>query len=176
VRDEISLANPDPVPTSINRIYANIAHQRNAVFALQTEYEWEALYMQIGGGLTHTLAADSGYNAFNAAEATATARYTLKPAKLAFTLFYKYTGTSRQLSALPDGQALYDSELPSYSMLDASLGRRFLKGRIDITAGVKNILDVRTITPTAGISTGVHGSSGTDFLPRRFFATLRVAI
>jgi outer membrane receptor for ferrienterochelin and colicins len=176
VRDQISLANPDADPTSINRIYGNIARQRNTVATLQAEGEWRRFYALVGGGITRTFAADSGYEAFNALEATATARYTLQPAKLVFSVFYKYTGPSRQLSALPDGTALYDSKLPAYSMLDASASRRFFKGRIDLTAGVKNILDIRSLTPT-GPSTGVHGGSGGgDFLPRRVFATLRVGL
>jgi len=176
VRDQISLANPDPDPTSINRVYGNIARQRNTAGTLQAEGQWRQIYALIGGGLTHTFAADSGYNAFNAVEVTATGRYTLKPARLVFSVFYKYTGRGRQLSALPDGTALYDTELPSYSMMDASVSRRFFKGHIDLTAGVKNILDVRRLTPTGGVSTGAHSSGGGDFMPRRVFATVRVAL
>ncbi len=179
VRDQISLANPDPDPTSINRIYGNIARQRNTVATVQAEGEWRDLYALIGGGITRTFAADSGYDAFNTLEATATARYSIRPIGATVSVFYKYTGASRQLSAMPDGKALYDTELPSFSMLDASIGRRFLKGRIDLTAGVRNILDIRRLTPTgAGVMTGgVHGSGGGgDFLPRRVFATIRVSL
>ena len=176
VHDEISLANPDPDPTSINRVYANIARQRNTIGTLQAEGEWRRFYALIGGSLTHTFGADSGYNAFNVFEATATARYTLSPAKVVFSLFYKYTGSSRQLSALPDGTALYDTELPSYNMMDASAGRRFFKGHLDLTIGVKNVFDIRRLTPTGGISTGSHSSGGGDFLPRRLFVTARVGL
>jgi outer membrane receptor for ferrienterochelin and colicins len=176
VRDVISLANPDKDPTSINRIYGNIARQRNAIGSLQTEAEWGRLYILAGGSLTHTFAADSGYDAFNTFEATATTRYTFKPARLVFSLFYKYTGPSRQLSALADGTALYDISLPEFRIMDASLSRQFWKGHIDLTAGVKNIFDVRRLTPTGGISSGAHTSSGGDFLPRRVFATLRLSL
>jgi outer membrane receptor for ferrienterochelin and colicins len=176
VRDEISLANPDPDPTSINRIYGNIASQRNTAGTVQAEGEWRRFYALIGGSLTHTFGADSGYNSFNVVEATATARYNLAPAKMVFSLFYKYTGTSRQLSALPDGTALYDTELPAYSMMDISAGRRFFKGHIDLTAGIKNVFDIRRLTPTGGVSAGAHSSGGGDFLPRRFFVTVRVGL
>lgn len=177
VRDVISLANPTADPASINRIYSNIARQQNAIGTLQIEGEWKAAYVLIGGGITRTFAADSSYTAFNTAEATVTARYTIRPAKLVFSLFYKYTGTTRQLSALADGTALYDASLPAYSWMDASLSRRFLNGRVDVTAGVKNIFDVRTLTPTGGVSAGAHsGGGGGDFLPRRIFATLRLSL
>ncbi len=176
VRDVISLANPTADPTSISRVYANIARQQNALGTLQAEGEWKAFYLLLGGGLTHTFAADSGYEAFNTAEATAMARYILKPAKLIFSLFYKYTGSTRQLSAFADGTALYDITLPSYNWMDASISRRFWNGHIDLTAGVKNIFDVRRLTPTGGVSSGAHSSGGGDFLPRRVFATLRVSL
>ena len=176
VRDQISLANPDPDPTSINRVYGNIARQKNAIGNLQAEGSWKDFYALLGGGLTHTFAADSGYDAFNTLEATATMRYTLRPAKTTITVFYKYTGKSRQLSAMPDGTALFGSELPDYQLMDASLTRRFLKNHLDLTAGVKNIFDIRQLTPTGGVSTGAHSSSGSFFLPRRVFVTLRVSI
>ena len=176
MHDEISLANPDIDPSSISRIYANIAHQQNAIGNLQVEGEWKQFYALLGAGMTHVLAADSGYNSFNIPEATATLRYTLREAKVNFSLFYKYTGKARQLSALPDGLALYDVELPSFHSMDASLNRRFLKQKLDVTAGVKNIFNVTELTPTGAYSAGVHSSGGSSFFPRRLFVTLRLSI
>jgi outer membrane receptor for ferrienterochelin and colicins len=176
VHDLISLANPDADPNSINRVYANITRQRNAIGTLQAEGEWKALYALLGAGLTRTFATDNGYGAFNAFEATANARYFLKPAGVSFNVFYKFTGSMYQLSALPDGNAIYDVKLPSYSMLDLSAGRRFFKGHIDLTAGVKNVLDVKRLTPTGSLATGPHTSGGGDLLPRRVFVTVRVGL
>lgn len=176
VHDVISLANPDKNAGSINRVYANIARQQNAIGSLQAEAEWRQLYLLAGYSLTHVFAADSGYDAFNTSEATITARYSLKQAKLAFSLFYKYTGASRQLSAFADGSALYDISLPHYNMLDASVSRRFWKDHIDVTAGVKNIFDVQQLTPTGNVSSSAHSSGGSDFLPRRAFVTVRLSL
>lgn len=176
VKDVISLANPTHDPTSINRIYANIARQQNLIGSLQAEGELGSIYLLLGGSLAHIFAADSGYDAFNTIEATATARYTFKPVRIIFSLFYKYSGASKQLSAFADGTALYDISLPDYNMMDASLSRRFWKDHIDITAGVKNIFDVRQLTPTGNVSNSAHSSGGSDFLPRRIFVTLRLAL
>jgi outer membrane receptor for ferrienterochelin and colicins len=173
VRNVISLANPDHDPASINRIYGNIARQRNAIGSLQVEGKWKSLYALIGGSLTHVLAADSGYEAFNMAEATATLRYTFRPAKLLFSAFFKYTGPARQLSAFADGSALYDVSLPDYSMMDASLSRRFWDGHVELIAGVKNVFDVQELAPTGTVSS-VHSSGGGVLLPRRMFASMRV--
>ncbi len=176
VYDLISLANPDPDPNSINRIYSNISRQRNAIGTLQAEGEWKQLYALLGAGLTRTFATDKGYEAFNAFEATANARYVLKPAGMSFNVFYKYTGSTYQLSALPDGNAIYDVKLPAYSMMDLSASRRFFKGHIDLTAGVKNVFDVKRLTPTGTLATGPHTSGGGDLLPRRVFVTARIGI
>lgn len=173
VRNVISLANPDHDPASINRIYGNIARQRNLIGSLQAEARWKEWYALAGGSLTHVLAADSGYEAFNMAEATATLRYTFRPAKLLLSAFYKYTGPARQLSAFADGSALYDVGLPGYSMMDASVSRRFWKGHVELIAGVKNIFDVQQLTPTGAVSS-VHSSGGGVLLPRRMFASMRV--
>ncbi len=176
VRDLISLANPDPNPASINRVYANIARQRNAIGTLQAEGEWKQLYALLGAGVTRTFGTDGGFDAFNAFEATANARYFIKPAGVNINLFYKYTGGTRQLSAMPDGGAIYDVELPAFSMMDLSATRRFFKGHLDLTAGVKNVFDVKRLTPTGTLSTGPHTSGGGDLLPRRVFVTARVGL
>jgi outer membrane receptor for ferrienterochelin and colicins len=176
VRDVISLANPDRDPTSINRIYGNIAHQQNAIGSIQAEAEVKNFYLLLGGALTHVFAADSGYAAFNTTEVTATARYTLKPAGIVLSLFYKYTGPGKQLSAFADGTALYDISLPDFSLMDASIGRHFWKDHIDVTVGVKNLFDIRQLTPTGNVSNSAHSSGGSDFLPRRVFATLRLSL
>lgn len=176
VHDEISLANPTIDPSSISRIYANIAHQQNAIGNLQVEGEWKQFYALLGAGMAHVFAADSGYSAFNVPEATATLRYTLRKARVNFSLFYKYTGKARQLSALPDGLALYDVELPAFHLLDASLNRRFFNQKLDFTAGVKNIFNVTELTPTGGFGGGAHSGGGSSFLPRRLFVTLRLSI
>ncbi|MBS1628775.1 MAG: TonB-dependent receptor [Bacteroidetes bacterium] len=173
VRNVISLANPDHDPASINRIYGNIARQRNAIGSLQAEGKWNSLYALVGASLTHVLAADSGYNAFNTLEATATLRYHYRPAKILLSVFYKYTGESRQLSAFADGTALYDVTLPAYSMMDASLSRRFWKGHIEVIAGLKNLFNVQQLSPTGTVSS-VHSSGGGVLLPRRMFASLRL--
>ncbi len=175
VRNVISLANPDHDPASINRIYGNIARQRNAIGNLQAEGRWKDLYALIGGSLTHVLAADSGYDAFNSVEATATLRYSIRPVKMLVSVFYKYTGPTRQLSAFADGSALYDVDLPGYNMMDASLSRRFWKGRLEVIAGLKNIFNVQELTPT-GTATSVHSGGGGVLLPRRMFASMRVRL
>jgi outer membrane receptor for ferrienterochelin and colicins len=175
VRDVITLANPDSDPNSINRVYANMARQQNASGMLEWEGQYKEMYLLLGGILTHTFAADSGYEAFNVPELTATARYLLKPAKLVFSLFYKYTGASKQLSALPDGSAIYDVTLPAYNLMDVSASRTFFKSHLDLTAGIKNVFDIQTLSPT-GVSTSAHSSGGGNLLPRRLFVTVRVAL
>jgi hypothetical protein len=62
-------------------------------------------------------------------------------------------------------------------MLDASMERRFWHGKVQLVTGVKNIFDVRTIALTGAASGGAHGGDGsTNFLPRHFFSSLRLAL
>lgn len=175
VRNVISLANPDHDPASINRIYGNIARQQNLIGNIQAESRWKTWYVLAGISLTHVLAADSGYSAFNMLEATANLRYNFSPAKILLSVFYKYTGESKQLSAFADGTALYDVTLPAYSMMDASLSRHFWKGHVELIAGLKNIFNVQQLSPTGAISS-VHSSGGGVLLPRRMFASLRLSL
>ncbi len=59
-----------------------------------------------------------------------------------------------------EGKVLKKANLSPYEMLNASLSRRFLKNRLNITVGAKNLLDVKTVKVNGiSLSGGGHGSS-----------------
>ena len=185
LRNEITLAIPKDSllnnPNTVSRVYANLARQRNAIINLQADAEVHHFYLSAGAGITHTFSeeADSGgYSAFDYYEVTATGSYSWKAAGIRITAFYKYTGEAPQLAQIADGYARYTGgSVPSYNILDASLERHFFSSRISLTAGVKNIFDVRSVFAAGAINPGPHGDDGgTYFLPRRIFTTLRVML
>ena len=80
-------------------------------------------------------------------------------------------------AGLPDGSAIYDATLPAYNLMVLSASRTFFKSHLDVTAGVKNVMDVQTLSPTSTSSGTAHSSNGGgNLLPRRLFVTLRVAL
>jgi hypothetical protein len=69
--------------------------------------------------------------------------------------------------------------MPAYSMMDASVERKFCNKKLQVIIGVKNILNVQSLNAAGATSVnmGPHGgSSQLDMLPRRLFTTLRLTL
>jgi outer membrane receptor for ferrienterochelin and colicins len=84
----------------------------------------------------------------------ASATYRVLKYELDFTLDYKYTGRMPQFFVNSEGQVV-EGYISSYNTMDFTMQKSFLKDRLTIGAGVKNIFDNTTI-PAAGGSGGVH--------------------
>lgn len=178
VYNEIVLANLDPSnPTNIDYIYTNAAHTRNTVWNLQAEQQLGDIHLVAGYGLTHTWKQENSYDAFDLQELTAGGNYYWRMLKLSFAAFYKLTGSGPAIARGIDGNAVFAGNMPAYHMLDVTVERKFWNKKIQVIAGVKNILDVQQVSTTGGAisSPGGHGTdANVSFLPRRIFTTIRL--
>jgi outer membrane receptor for ferrienterochelin and colicins len=163
--------------TSIDYSYANIVKQENTIATTQVEGQQGNLHYMLGYSFHHTFGQPGIYGSFNAQEVNSSISYYSRLAKLTASVFYKYIGEQPFLRAGIDGSATYDGNQPDYHMMDASLERSFWKKRIQLTLGVKNILNVQTLTATGLTTGGIHSGNGSiNFLPRSLFTTLRFTL
>ncbi|MBS1782905.1 MAG: TonB-dependent receptor [Bacteroidetes bacterium] len=163
-------------PTDITYQYANQSRMRNTIGSLQVEGQQQNLHYMLGYSYVQTLGQDS-LKGFGANEATGNLSYYWQKVKLNFSMFYKYTGAQPFLRMAIDGSANYDGRQPAYQMMDASIERKFLNKKFSITAGVKNIFNVQSLSATGLTQGGVHSGNGTlNFLPRSVFTTLRFTV
>lgn len=91
--------------------------------------------------------------------------YTVPKWDTQFSLLYKFNGKQQQYEASTDvnnNTEFILSELESYSWMDASIRKSFLKNKFEMTLGARNIFDVTSVQRTQG-TTGTH-SAGTDIL------------
>lgn len=180
VFDQINLLLPDTMRPNYG-YYANLDHFTNVILSLQTELQLGGFYLQGGYSYQHVLNLDSARYA-NTHQATATAQYYWKQTGISFATFYKYFGEQGRLSASIDGSTSFNGLMSAYSLWDASLSRRFIGDRVQLTCGVKNILDVTNAGVVGATSnTGGHNGStdpGTQSITtgRSFFTSLRVTI
>ena len=111
-------------------------------------------------------------------EANASLNYKLPKAKTSFAIYYKYNGESRvykMVSQDTSGNAVYEiGKIGSFNMLNATISQPFFNNHFEITAGVKNILDVKQITNTTntGDAHNAAASLMNMFYGRSFFARL----
>lgn len=157
--------------------YVNILKQRNAIVNLELEGQYRNFNYRLGYSYTHVFA-ETGYNhAFSGQELTSTFQYLWKSPGLKFSLFNKITGAQPALVENIDGSSSYSGRRPTYSMMDFSVGKKFIRQNIQLTAGVKNLFNVVAVTSTGVVTNSSHVSSGSvSFLPRSLFTSLTVTL
>jgi outer membrane receptor for ferrienterochelin and colicins len=107
----------------------------------------------------------------------ASATYKWLKTELDFTVSYKYTGKMPHFYIDSQGNPA-EGYISPYNTMDFSMQRSFLKNRLTIGAGVKNIFD-NTDIPAVGGSSGVHTGGSGDYpigYGRTFFLQASVNI
>lgn len=166
-------------PTSIEYIYGNLFRQRNTIASFQVDGQWQDLHFQLGYSRNFTVAEKGRYNGFNTGEATATIQYTWEKPGVSFNIINKFLEARPRVIAGIDGVPTYNGHQDAYNMLDLTAEKNFWKRRLQLTAGIKNVLDVRQVNVTGAVVTNsAHGDTGgtSGFLPRSFFTSLKLAI
>ncbi|NTV83176.1 MAG: TonB-dependent receptor, partial [Bacteroidales bacterium] len=127
-------------------------------------YPW--LNFRTGGGVTgryNSLSEEDGIDEgfYYSPDAVATASYRWLKAEMDFTLDYKFTGRMPQFFVDENGQ-VNEGYISAYNTMDFTMQKSFLKDRLSLGAGIKNIFDNTTI-PAAGGSGGVHTGGSGDY-------------
>ena len=174
VKNQISLMLPDS--NSIFAVYTNIDRLRNLIGTLQVEGQWKDLYMQTGYSLIHLLETEESDYA-TSHQITTTVQYFWKKPKLSISAYLKHLGKQPNLEPTIDGGTAFNGVMNAYTFLDLSVNKRFWKNKVQLTLGVKNLLDVvnpgRMATGVQGSS--VHGSAFTSLAAgRSLFTSLRL--
>jgi outer membrane receptor for ferrienterochelin and colicins len=86
---------------------------------------------------------------------------TFSPEKIPvnFNVLYRFTGKTPTYIFLKDNK-IEEGRIDSWSLLNATMGTHFWKKRIQVTVGVKNILDVQSIVTQGSIKVGHNDIAG----------------
>ena len=137
-------------------------------------FEMRFAYTYYGNYNSQFNNADVPNKFFYSNDCAAGTSYLFEKLALKLVLNYKYTGTLRNYY-LDDNQEVNESFIGNYHTFDFSVIKRFWKDRISITAGVKNLFDVRQVNMTGEIF-GVSNANGATTLNvlwgRSYFASL----
>lgn len=181
VKNGITLVNINPQDTnSISYRYNNIVRQSNAIGTAQMDAQWKNFHLQLGYSYNYTFEEKGVYKAFDVMEANANLQYYWQKAGVNINLFYKCSGAQPFIQNNIDGTATYNGRQAALNMLDGSLEKKLFDNKLQLIAGVKNILNItrRNVSGLSSASTGsAHGTSGTGFLmPRSIYTSLHWVI
>jgi outer membrane receptor for ferrienterochelin and colicins len=89
--------------------------------------------------------------------------YTWLKSGLTLSAFYKYTGRLPQFYTASDG-SLVEGFISDFNNLDISAVKSLWKNRISITAGARNIFDIKSVDAMGG-NGGAHTGDGSGSVP-----------
>jgi outer membrane receptor for ferrienterochelin and colicins len=91
-------------------------------------------------------------------EVKANIKYNWSKIGLQVAVYYKYTGVLPTIYKDEDGN-LFESRINDYHIADLTLSKYVWKKRVKLTAGIKNIFDVTTVTGSSAVSGEAHSSA-----------------
>ncbi|MCX8211851.1 MAG: TonB-dependent receptor [Lewinella sp.] len=160
--DRITLADVDDGRFS----YVNLAEYETHGATLQFEYEPnESLYLSSGGALTRLLNPTKGTEEdlplfLTLYEWRNEVSYRFSGPKLVFRLDHRYVGRRDRYQITADG-SVSQGFIGDYHLLHLTANKSFWEGRVQLSVGVKNLLNRERVPVTGGGGGGAH-SGGND--------------
>lgn len=159
IQDRIVLAQFDNAQFSYRNIDQFKTHGASLEMSWASRAGWN-----LSSGMTYTRVSNPLNGGVTASEFSGLFEmqnqltYTVQPLKTHLQLSHRLVGKQLQyyLNDLSEAEEGY---IGGYNLLNGSAGRDFWGGRIALTAGVKNILDVQRVE-VVGSGGGIHGGGG----------------
>lgn len=165
--------------TSVSAQYNNISNFENAGFNFNTTVASNTVSMQVGYAFSarqNSIMAQAGTDTyFYTNEFRANTTYTYTKSETSISLFYKYNGAMQNYQYNVGDNSITLGNVADFSLLDFTMNKYFVKRKVNLTVGSKNILNITSVQ--ANMVTGPHGSSGNSALiamGRTYFVTLKI--
>ncbi len=176
IENMISLAQESTTQYS----YFNVDKFQTIGMQLQNEFSIDHFKLSVGGayiGRYNQLSQSYDSKKFAyAPEGRCNLFYEWHKQKITLALFYKYTGKLPGFELNSDNE-LVKVQIQDYHTVDCSVSKRFLKNKVNLSIGAKNLFDVTNIN---GYSTGGAHSSGSNSISvgmgRTYFIKLDINI
>jgi outer membrane receptor for ferrienterochelin and colicins len=158
--------------------YTSKGFQAELFYNLYPHFKWKIGLVETGRKNVIEAEQNDVKDFFYSTDLNTSLTYSFQKIKLDFSVFYKYTGKLPQYYQTTEGD-LKEGYIEAYNTMDITLNKRFFKDNLKVSAGVKNLFDVKTLNASGGGSVGgVHGGSGGTLIGygRSYFMGLSYSI
>ena len=159
--------------------YFNVDKFQTLGVQLQSELAWQHFKFTVGGsyiGRYNQLAEQYPSVKFTySPEGKCNLFYEWQKQNLTIALFYKYTGQLPSF-ALNENNEIYKTKINAYNTADASISKSFLKKRINLSIGSKNLFNVKNVIGNA-VGSSAHSTSSNSVsvgMGRTYFIKLDI--
>ncbi len=162
---------------NFERYYINVNTHKTYGARLEIAFK-PGKNLRVAAGAAHVARYNAFTEDFNVAEYTHTydlngeVGYCLPDRKTAFAVYYRYKGERPGFVVDRGSGEISETLIEGYNIMDASVTRSIAGDFIKVTAGAKNLLDIRNID-TVGKQSGETHSTDLALWGRSFFVKLR---
>jgi outer membrane receptor for ferrienterochelin and colicins len=167
--------------TAISAQYNNIANFQNIGFNLNTGVVSNTVTLQLGYAFSarnNSIFSQINPNTyFYTNEFRVNSSYTFTKAEATISVFYKFNGAMQYYQYNLTDNNIVLGNINHFELLDITVNKYFIKRKVNITLGSKNILN--TVNVNANLISGPHASAGNSALiamGRTFFVSLKFNI
>ncbi|MFN2260459.1 MAG: TonB-dependent receptor plug domain-containing protein [Psychroflexus sp.] len=166
-RIELTIVNPSPLAYQ----YSNIDKFQSVGTSLTTNLEYNNFSGNIGLSLTGISKVLDSQEDFNddflyGLQANSNISYRIPKWGLTSSIFFKYNGPQYQFVQQQDeaGETvLTRGKQDGFALMDASFRKRLIDNKLDLTFGIRNVLDVDRVNTTA-VEGGAHNGAPSSLL------------
>jgi outer membrane receptor for ferrienterochelin and colicins len=175
VDDRIDMVLTQTIPT-LNYRYVNINKYKMWNISTTEQYGYKNWNVKVGAALVGIsqkldlaalkITSDDKY--LYSLQLNSSISYNIPKWNTLFALYYKYNGQQQQFVAATDtdGNAkFFLNKVDPYSWMDVSVRKSFFKNQFEVTAGARNLFDIKSVQLIQnGSNGGVHAGGGSDLL------------
>ena len=145
--------------------YQNISQKKTQGGSFTTSYRHNFFKLNVGlvvTGIGYDLKNNSDFNFKYSTDYIVATSYLWQKIDVSLQLDYKHSGSRVQLLGNGENDEIIEASVDSYDILNFSTTKRIANNKFSITAGVKNILDIKDIaSSTQG---GAHSGGGSNLI------------
>lgn len=156
--------------------YINVGKMNSQGITTQTEYFRNQFQFKVSASWINNLSQSDNtgnWKMWDVVQTSLNVSYKLKKPEISIQIFSRYTGKNYGFEE--NGNAF---EIAPYYLADLSLNKTFLKDKLDIQVGCKNVMDVKQIQSSATTGAVHGGGSGNMNISagRNFFVQCRLTL
>jgi outer membrane receptor for ferrienterochelin and colicins len=159
--------------------YINIDNYVSKGFQLELFYElypnlrWKIGLAETGRKNTIEGEEEKLKNFFYSTDLNTSITYMIRKWNFDASIFYKYNGRLPQYYQNTEGE-LEEGYIEDYHTMDITLNKHFFNRTLTISAGIKNLFDVKAVNATGATAGGVHSGGGSSLVGygRSYFISL----
>ncbi|MBN2174460.1 MAG: TonB-dependent receptor [Bacteroidales bacterium] len=143
--------------------YTSQGFQVDLFYDLYPQFKWNIGLIETGRKNKSSELPEETEKFYYSTDINSSITYRISGINTSVSVFYKFTGKLPQVFLNSEG-TYEEGYIDSYNLMDVTLNKNFLKSSLNVSFGVKNLFDVKTLQASGASIGSVHGGSASTLV------------